>query len=273
VIKACNHSPHIKIIRQNGDEMLKAQTSTIISNKHGFFGRNGGVSEGIYASLNASYGSKDSPANIDENRARIADYFGVQPSHLLTLNQTHSNICLIVGSPYDSRQAKSADALATKTVGLVLGVLTADCVPILLEDKAAGVVAAAHAGWKGALAGIVENTIKAMIELGANPENIAACMGASIAACSYEVENEFANQYLSENPTWQKFFTPTGSTHLLFDNKAFVAEKLRGCGVQNIEVMPNDTYAEAEEFFSFRRATHAGESDYGRQISAITIAP
>lgn len=252
---------------------MNVKTSKIISNKHGFFGRNGGVSEGIYASLNASYGSKDVIAHIDENRRRIANYFDTEPTHLLTLNQTHSAICVIVDSPYDSHMAPAADALATKTKGLVLGVLTADCVPVLLEDKAAGVVAAAHAGWKGAFAGIIESTIKSMIELGADPQNIAACLGASIAACSYEVENEFAEAYLSQNPNWQKFFKSISDTHLLFDNKAFVAEKLRECGVHNIEIMPHDTYAEEQDFFSFRRSTHAGEADYGRQISAITIAP
>jgi polyphenol oxidase len=253
--------------------VLSPAIAKTISNKHGFFGRNGGVSGGIYHSLNASYGSKDLPENIDENRRRIAQYFGAEATHLLTLNQTHSNICLIVDKPYDSRSAAPADALATKTKGLVLGVLTADCVPILLEDKEAGVIAAAHAGWKGAHLGIVESTIKAMIELGANPQNIAACLGASIAQCSYEVESEFAEQYLSQSREWNKFFKPASSTHLLFDNKNFVCEKLRSSGVQNITVMPYDTYADAANYFSFRRATHAGEADYGRQISAIILTP
>ncbi len=260
------------------NQPLKSLTSPSIKTPHGFFTRRGGVSGGIYASLNASYGSDDLPANITENRRRIANHFNITPSHLLTLKQTHSNICHIITAPTDTINL-IGDGLATKHHGIALGVLTADCAPVLLHDSQMNVIAAAHAGWKGALGdgnggegGIIEATINAMITLGAAPSNISAAIGASIAQASYEVEVAFADAYLRQNPTWQKFFAPAKqATHLLFDNKAFVAEKLAQLGVINIDIFPHDTYANSSDYFSFRRATHAGEKDYGRQISAIML--
>jgi YfiH family protein len=246
-------------------------TAKNIVAKHGFFTRHGGVSTGIYSSLNASYGSADERSNIDENRTRIAASFGSKSDKLFTLKQTHSNICHVVDGSFATTDLEG-DALATTTKGLILGVLTADCAPILLHDANAGVIAAAHAGWKGAFGGIIESTVQIMQQLGANPANINAAIGASIAQCSYEVENSFADSYLQHNPAWQKFFAPAKQvTHLLFDNKAFVCEKLQQCGVNNIEILPHDTYAEDQDYFSFRRATHQSEPDYGRQISAIML--
>ncbi len=250
---------------------MKFLTSPNISTNHGFFGRGGGVSDGIYGSLNASYGSNDDVGNITQNRHIIATHFGVQASHLLTLKQTHSNICHVVNDASDMTNI-AGDALATNKRRLVLGVLTADCAPILLHDAKAGVIAAAHAGWKGALGGIIEATIEAMQSLGANIANIHCAVGASIAQCSYEVEQDFADYYIRKNQSWQKFFISSPkSTKLLFDNKAFIAEKLAHIGIKNVEIFPHDTYAMQEYYFSFRRATHAGEADYGRQISAIML--
>jgi polyphenol oxidase len=250
---------------------ISAITSPNINTHHGFFTRHGGVSTGIYSSLNASYGSADERTNIDANRTKIAACFGCASEKLFTLKQTHSNICHVIDGSFATTDLEG-DALATTTKGLILGVLTADCAPLLLHDANAGVIAAAHAGWKGALGGIIEFTIQTMQQLGANPTNINAAIGASIAQCSYEVELSFADAYLEVNPAWQKFFTPAQqATHLLFDNKAFCKEKLQQCGISNIEILPHDTYAEAQDYFSFRRATHLGEPDYGRQISAIML--
>ncbi len=241
---------------------------------HGFFTRQGGVSGGIYESLNTSPTSRDAPADVDENRHRVATYFGVKERQLLTLKQVHSAECITVTEPYDIRTAPEADALVTNVPSLILGILTADCVPVLLHDPVAGVIGAAHAGWKGAFAGIIQNTIAAMEKLGAQPEQIIAICGPSIGQASYEVDAAFHDQFLEQSDVWEILFLPSPEqpgTHYLFDNKAYVGSQLAGCGVSHITVMPQDTYAMEDDFFSFRRATHRGESDYGRQVSAIML--
>jgi polyphenol oxidase len=225
---------------------------------HAFFTRLGGVSEGMYASLNAGSGSSDKP----------------QEGELLTLKQVHSPTCITVETPYDAANRPEADALVTATPGIILGILTADCVPVLLYDPVVKVIGAAHAGWKGALSGVIAETVQAMERLGALPQEICAAIGPSIAQPSYEVSAEFRDTFLAQDEAWNMFFMPSPANpndHYLFDNKAYVARQLELSGVGEINILPEDTYADAKQFYSFRRATHQGEPDYGRQLSAIMI--
>ncbi|TAE34920.1 MAG: peptidoglycan editing factor PgeF [Alphaproteobacteria bacterium] len=244
--------------------------------RHGFFARTGGVSTGIYASLNVAYGSADERGAVQHNRDAIAQgYFQAAPLQLLTLKQIHSDCCLVVDAPYDPHDAPEADALVTNQAGLILGVLSADCVPILLHDPEAAVIGAAHAGWKGAWAGIVQSTIKAMCTLGAHPARICAATGPSIAQPSYEVDTMFREVFLEQDASHARFFVPSPASeaHYLFDNKAYVAQQLLLCGLlfEHIHTLPHDTYADEARYFSFRRATHHKEDDYGRQLSAIML--
>jgi YfiH family protein len=255
---------------------LPCLISPLLATPHGFFTRLGGVSEGMYASLNASYGSRDNKAHVTENRARIAAQFGKENQDIVTLHQVHSDVCVIVESrktlPFDCK----ADALVTNQAGILLGVLTADCVPLLLHDPDAGVIGACHAGWKGALLGIVESTIEAMQQLGATPANIRAATGASIAQQSYEVDKPFYTEFMAQSSENAAYFIPSpthSATHYVYDNKGYVQDKLLNAGLQaaHIEICADDTYADAARYFSFRRATHASEEDYGRQISVISL--
>jgi polyphenol oxidase len=241
---------------------------------HAFFTRQGGVSEGIYASLNAGVGSGDNPAHVEENRVRLAGFFGKDLLHLASLRQVHSATCITVGKGYDTASRPEADAFATREKGVILGILTADCVPVLFYDASAQVIGAAHAGWKGALLGVLEETVQAMVDLGSEPANIRAAIGASIAQASYEVDGGFRAEFLAQNPAWEQFFIPSParpSSHYMFDNKAHARALLHHCGLTQIEMVSQDTYAEAARYFSFRRATHVGETDYGRQLSAIML--
>lgn len=264
------------MIQVQSDERvaLPLLPSSMLQTAHGFFTRQGGVSRGVYASLNAGPGSQDEQDAIAENRRRLAEWFGQPADHLLTLNQCHSARCITVDSPYAAEDTPQADALVTNVPGLILGVLTADCVPVLLHDPVAGVIGAAHAGWKGALSGIIEETLTAMNALGAKPGSTRAAAGPSIAQDSYEVDGEFREQFLEQSTENRAYFLPSPDkpqSHFLFNNKAYVADRLRQCGVLQLEIMAHDTYALGEQFFSFRRATHQGQSDYGRQLSAIML--
>jgi YfiH family protein len=237
---------------------------------HGFFTREGGVSKGIYSGLNVGLGSNDDPAHVRENRRRVAAWFGLGPERLATAHQIHSPDVVVVGADYDGSRPQ-ADAQVTSTPGVILGVLTADCGPILFADPENRVIGAAHAGWKGALGGILENTIDAMIKLGARRERIRATLGPSISAASYEVGPEFVERFIADDPAFAGFFTPSGkSGHSMFDLPGLTLERLSRAGV-TADCLGLCTYAAPETFYSYRRTTHAGEPDYGRQISAIVM--
>ncbi len=238
---------------------------------HGFFGRRGGVSDGDLASLNCGLGSGDDPALIAENRRRVAD--AVLPGAALTgLYQVHGNRCVIVDSETDLAARPEADALATRTPGILLGILTADCVPVLFADREVGVVGAAHAGWKGAIAGVTDATLDAMESLGARRANIAVAIGPCIARASYEVDEAFVARFVSDDPANEHFFAAGKPGHAMFDIAAYVAARLAAAGVTRIAIGGQDTYAQAQDYFSYRRACHKGEDTYGRQLSVIGLA-
>ena len=239
---------------------------------HGFFTRNGGVSRGIYASCNCGFGSQDDPANVAENRARVARRLEVDAARLVTAHQIHSADVAVVSQPWAREASPRADALVTREPGLAIGVLAADCVPILLADGTARVIGAAHAGWRGALAGVVEAVVARMCALGAAPERIAAAVGPAIGRNSYEVGPEFPAPFLAADAGNAAFFFPAAvpGRHL-FDIKGYVASRLVAAGVANFAVLPNDSCAEERRFFSYRRSRLRGEPDYGRQISAIAL--
>lgn len=237
---------------------------------HGFLGRRGGVSIGLHAGLNVGLGSDDDRKAILENRrlAVEAVRFGAA---LVTLHQVHSAEAVTVTAPFADAARPHADALVTDRPGLLLGVLTADCTPVLLADKHAGIVGAAHAGWKGALGGVTDSVIAAMEKLGASRDRISAAIGPVIARVSYEVDDGFARRFEEADPANERFFTPGREGHQQFDLEGYVAARLAGAGIGRVEVLGLDTYADADRFFSFRRATHRGEAGYGRQISLIGL--
>ena len=237
---------------------------------HGFLGRRGGVSTGVHEGLNVGTGSDDDGAAIAENRARAAA--AVLPgAELVTVFQVHSAETVTVVAPIDFEERPRADAMVTDRPGLLLGILTADCAPVLLADAEAGVIGAAHAGWKGALSGVTDRTVAAMVALGARTDRIAAAIGPCISRVSYEVDDGFARRFEAHDPANERFFAPGHPGHQQFDLAAYVAARLASAGVARIELTGRDTYAEPTRFFSFRRATHRGESDYGRQISLIGL--
>lgn len=239
---------------------------------HGFFGRKGGVSEGLYESLNVGLGTKDDPANVTENRARVARALGAVPEKLITLHQVHSADCVYVTAPFASERPL-ADAAVTDVAGIALGVLTADCVPVLFYgEKKFGppVIGAAHAGWGGALKGVLQSTVQMMREKGA--ETISAAIGPCIRQKSYEVSDEFMAKFVEQHPDNQVFFMDAGRAgHQMFNLPGYVDKILRQAGVERIGNCGIDTYSDEENNFSYRRATHKQEPDYGRQISAIVI--
>lgn len=238
---------------------------------HGFFGRRGGVSTGELASLNCGLGSGDDPALIAENRRRVAD--AVLPGAALTgVYQVHGNRCIIVDDKSDLTARPEADALATRTPGIVLGILTADCVPVLFADRDTGVIGAAHAGWKGALAGVTDATLAAMESLGARRANIAAAIGPCIGRASYEVDDAFVERFTTADPANERFFAAAKPGHAMFDIAAYVAARLAAAGLTRIAIGGQDTYALQQDYFSYRRACHKGENSYGRQLSVIGLS-
>ncbi|HTV34709.1 MAG TPA: peptidoglycan editing factor PgeF [Methylocella sp.] len=237
---------------------------------HGFFTRQGGVSTGLYASLNGGVGSRDDPQAVAENRRRMAAHLCIDPAHLLVPYQIHSAQALSVRAPFAERPR--CDALVTATPGLALAVTGADCGMILFADPEAGVIGAAHAGWKGALTGILEATLAAMEGLGARRASIMAALGPMIAQKSYEVGAEFFERFVVEAPDSAGFFVPAErAAHYLFDLPGFIAQRLERAGIGGFESLGRDTYAEPEYFYSYRRSVHRGEPDYGRQIAAIAL--
>lgn len=240
--------------------------------RHGFFTRQGGVSEGVYAALNCGPGSGDARDKVIENQRRAMACLDLAGEALLTPRQTHSAEVVEVTAPWPDGRRAEADALVTRTKGVALGILTADCVPVLMVEPKAGVLAAAHAGWKGALTGILENTVAAMAALGAEPKAIRAGIGPAIAQRSYEVGPDFPDPFLKQHAGNADFFVPAQRAgHFRFDLKGYVSRRLGLAGVEKITVLPCDTYAEPNRFFSYRRTCHENEADYGRLLSAICL--
>jgi YfiH family protein len=235
---------------------------------HGFLGRRGGVSTGILGGLNVGTGSSDDREAIAENRRRAVA--AVLPgAELATVHQVHSADTVIAKRAWPRDERPHADAMATDRPGLLLGILTADCAPVLLADAAAGVIGAAHAGWRGALGGVTDAVVAAMESLGADPARIKAAVGPCIAQASYEVDEAFRHRFLAEDAANERFFARPARPH--FDLEAYVVHRLRATGVGQVEGLGLDTYSDSERFFSYRRATHAGEPDYGRQVSLIGL--
>jgi YfiH family protein len=237
---------------------------------HGFLGRKGGVSTGVCAGLNVGWGADDDRAAVAENRRRAVA--AVAPgARLVTVHQVHSPDALYAAAPWPDDARPAADAIVTDRPGLALGILTADCTPVLLADAQAGVIGAAHAGWKGALAGVLESTLAAMEAIGATRARIAAAIGPVIARRSYEVDEALLRRFAEAEPANERFFTPGRAGHHQFDLEAYVLARLAEAGVTRAEALGLDTYSDPDRFFSYRRATHNSEPTYGRQLSLIAL--
>jgi hypothetical protein len=237
---------------------------------HGFLGRRGGISGGIWAGLNVGLGSGDEPAAVRENRRRAVD--AVAPgAQLVALHQIHSAIAIPVDAPFPDDARPQADAMVTDRPALALGILSADCTPVLFADSKAGVIGAAHSGWKGALGGVVESTLVEMEKLGADRARVAAAIGPTIARRSYEVDEGFLARFTAADAEHERFFSAGRTGRHQFDLEAFVLSRLAVAGVTRVEALGLDTYSDANRFYSYRRATHRGEPDYGRQISMIAL--
>lgn len=247
---------------------LILHSSALAGIPHGFAGRRGGVSVGEVASLNCGTGSGDDPALVRANRAIVAD--AILPGALLLgVYQVHGRDCVTVTTPWVEDDRPRADALVTDRPGILLGILTADCVPVLLADAAAGVVGAAHAGWKGALAGVTDSSIAAMVALGARVDRTCAAIGPAIACTSYEVDRPLFDAVVAHDPANERFFIDGRPGHWQFDLPGYVAARLASAGVTTVDLSGQDTYALADDYYSFRRATHRAEATYGRQLSVI----
>jgi hypothetical protein len=237
---------------------------------HGFLGRRGGVSRGVCAGLNVGWGSDDDRGAIAENR-RLAVEAVAAGARLVTLHQVHSGTAIAVAAPYPDDARPHADALVTDRPGLALGILTADCAPVLFADREAGVIGAAHAGWKGAFSGVVEATAREMERLGADRSRIAAAVGPCIARRSYEVDEAFLRRFVEADPGNERFFTLGRERHHQFDLEGFVVSRVAEAGIATVEALGLDTYSDPDRFYSYRRASHRGEPSYGRQISLMAL--
>lgn len=254
-----------------GAQHITADVLTHEGVAHAFFTRKGGFSAGVYASLNGGAGSKDDPQIVAQNRLLMADTLGVAPDRLLVPYLVHSPDCVIVDGPFEAERPR-CDALVTKTRGLALGVTGADCGILLFSDPGAGVVGAAHAGWKGALGGVLESTLQAMEECGASRPSIMAVLGPTIGAQSYEVGPEFQVRFVEDDARNARWFAPSANEgRFLFDLPSFIGGRLRAAGVGAFHDLALDTYADEDRFYSYRRATHRGEADYGRLVAAIAL--
>jgi len=239
--------------------------------RHAFFTREGGVSGEIYESLNGGLGSNDDPANVLENRRRMAEQMGVMPENFISVHQIHSPDAVVATGPWPGDTRPRADAIVTRTEGIAIGVTAADCGPILFADAGARVIGAAHAGWKGALTGVLESTIDAMEKLGADRSGIVAAIGPLIRQHSYEVGGEFVERFLDADAENAAFFIPSvRSDHAMFDLAGFIRMRLENAGVLMIDDIDVDTYSD-ERFFSYRRSVHRKEPDYGRHVHAIAL--
>jgi purine-nucleoside/S-methyl-5'-thioadenosine phosphorylase / adenosine deaminase len=254
--------------------MLQAASlSKLARVRHAFFTRAGGVSQGVYGSLNGGIGSSDAPGNVAENRARMAAALGVVPERFLTAYQIHSPEVVVADEPWTHETRPRVDAIVTRTPNLAIGVSTADCGPLLFADSQAGVIGAAHAGWRGALTGVIEAAIAAMERLGAERARIAAALGPTISQRNYEVGPEFVARFLAADADNERFFAPSERAgHAMFDLAGYIADRVHRAGIVTFEDLALCNYAEPERFFSFRRTTKLGEPDYGRHINAIALA-
>ena len=254
--------------------MLQAASlSTLPRIRHAFFTRSGGVSRGVYASLNGGVGSNDAPDKVTENRARMAAALGVLPDYLVTAYQIHSPDVVVADKPWTLENRPRADAIVTRVARLAIGVSTADCGPLLLADAEAGVIGAAHAGWRGALTGVIEAAVAAMEQLGAERCRIVAALGPAIRQPNYEVGPEFVARFLAADADNTRFFAASEHAgHAMFKLSGYIADCVQRAGVATFEDLALCTYAEPERFFSYRRAIKLGEHDYGRHINAIALA-
>ena len=251
---------------------IEAATLTLAGIRHGFFTRAGGVSSGLYASLNGGVGSQDDAGRVMENRARMAAALGVEPRRLLTAYQTHSPNVVVAEAAWKTENRPQADAIVTRMRALAIGITTADCGPVLFADPRAGVIGAAHAGWRGALTGVIEATIAAMERLGAAPGQIRAAIGPMIRQRNYEVGADLVARFGSEDPASSRFFAPAKRDgHAMFDLAGYIAARLKRAGIIKVEDVELCTYADPEQFFSYRRTTHRAEADYGRHVNAIAL--
>jgi YfiH family protein len=240
--------------------------------RHGFFTREGGVSDGIYASLNGGIGSKDDQALVAENRARMARALDVAPERFIGCYQIHSPEVVIAERPWTHADRPKADAIVTNVPDLAIGVSTADCGPLLFADQDARVIGAAHAGWRGAITGVIEATVAAMEKLGAERSRITAALGPLIRQQNYEVSQSFVDEFLRDDESHARFFSPAGRAgHAMFDLPAFVEQRIRQSGIGAFEDLRLCTYADPERFYSYRRSVHRAEPDYGRHINAIVL--
>ena len=238
---------------------------------HGFFDRAGGISTGLYGSLNCGPGSGDDSCAVIENRARVAAWFNIAPSHLISLYQIHSAKVISLNKPWSRKAAPQADAMVTSTPGIALGLLTADCGPLLLCDPKARVIAAAHAGWQGAFANIIEATVATMESHGGSRDNISAVLGPTISQSAYQVGAEFRQRFVDADQRFSQYFGPSNKTqHYQFDLPSFIMKRLKNVGIENCVDLDLCTYAN-NSLFSYRRTTHLGEPDYGRNLSAIML--
>jgi YfiH family protein len=254
--------------------MLQARAlSALPGIRHAFFTRAGGVSDGVYASLNGGIGSDDAPGKVSENRARMAASLGVAPDRLITAYQIHSPQVVVADQPWPQSERPRADAIVTRTAGLAIGISTADCGPVLLADRHAGVIGAAHAGWRGALTGVIEATVAAMETLGATRPRMVAAAGPMIRQPNYEVGQELVDRFLADDAGNARHFAAAPRAgHALFDLAGYVVARLRQARVAEIEDVGLCTYADPAQFFSYRRTTHRAEPDYGRHVNAIVLA-
>jgi polyphenol oxidase len=252
--------------------IVEFMSATGLAVPHGFFTRRGGVSSGPFASLNCALSGKDSRDNVLENRARAARAIDVDPARLVGIHQVHGADVTHVTEPWTPGNGPRADAMVTDRPGIALGIVTGDCAPVLFADPHAGVVGAAHAGWRGALSGVVEATITAMERLGAARERIRAALGPMIRQPNYEVGSDLMDRYAAEDPSSRAFFVPASRPdHALFDLPGYIAERLHRAGIRHVGDVGLCTYADPSLFFSYRRATHRAESDYGRHVNAIAL--
>ena len=253
--------------------MLTTEALFFPAVRHGFFTRQGGVSEGLYASLNCGLGSGDDPERVRENRSRAMRRLGLAAEALVTGHQAHTARVAVVEATWPAAARPRVDGMVTQMQGVALGILTADCAPVLLADPDAGVIGAAHSGWRGAKSGIVEATVAAMVRLGARVGSIGAAIGPCIRRDSYEVGPEFRAAFVADEPASAELFGPSDrENHFRFDLAGYVADKLAAAGVAALTILPHDTFADPDRFFSYRRVTLAGGGDYGRLLSAIALA-
>jgi YfiH family protein len=253
--------------------MLQADTLKKLSGvRHAFFTREGGVSQGLYASLNGGVGSNDNQEHVGENRARMAAALGVAPARFLTCYQIHSPNVVVAEEPWTRETRPRADAIVTRAPKLAIGISTADCGPLLFADDEARVIGAAHAGWRGAFTGVIEATIAAMENLGANRANIRAVLGPTIRQPNYEVGPEFVERFVAADKGNARFFTPSNKPgHALFDLTGYIASRIERAGIADFEDLALCTYADDARFFSYRRSMHRAEPDYGRHVNAIAL--